>query len=95
VTFAEIAVLVGKETGHDIGTVEIRPADVRENLLARGTARWEAEHFEEMYQLFRDGESEFVSNDVERVLGRPPRTVEDYLHEHSDVLLAGDPVAGR
>lgn len=75
VTFAEIAQVCGAPT------VEITPADVRENLLGRGMARWEAEHFEEMYQLFRDGESEFVSDDVARVLGRGPRTVEAYLRE--------------
>ncbi|TCK21452.1 NAD(P)H-binding protein [Pseudonocardia endophytica] len=75
VTFAEIADQLGA------ATIDITPADVRENLLGRGMALWEAEHFQEMYQLFRDGESEFVTADVERVLGRAPRTVEDYLHE--------------
>ncbi len=87
VTFSEIADLVTTETGQQVGTLDITPADVRTNLLTRGMAPWEAEHFAEMYQLFRDGESEFVSGDVERVLGRPPRTVEDYLHERRDVLL--------
>ena len=87
VTFGEIADLVAKETGQAVGTADITPADVRANLLSRGMAPWEAEHFEEMYQLFRDGESAFVSDDVERVLGRPPRTVEDYLHDKRDVLL--------
>ena len=87
VTFAEIAALIAEETGQDVGTVDITPADVRDNLLNRGMAAWEAEHFEEMYQLFRDGGSEFVSKDVERVLGRPPRTVEDYLHDRRTVLL--------
>ncbi|HWD02875.1 MAG TPA: NmrA family NAD(P)-binding protein [Amycolatopsis sp.] len=95
VTYAEIAALVAKETGRDVKLSEITPADVRENLLARRMARWEAEHFEEMYQLFRDGESEFVTNDVERVLGRPPRTVEDFLHEQRDLLLAAEPAVGR
>ncbi|GAA1555616.1 NmrA family NAD(P)-binding protein [Dactylosporangium maewongense] len=75
VTYREIAGLLGAET------VDITPADVRASLLERGTALWEAEHFQEMYQLFRDGQSEFVTPDVERVLGRAPRTVEDYLQE--------------
>ncbi|MDR7301616.1 NmrA family NAD(P)-binding protein [Haloactinomyces albus] len=88
VTFAEIAAWVSEETGRDVGPTEITPADVRENLLTRGMAGWEAEHFEEMYQIFRNGQSEFVAGDVERVLGKPPRTVEDYLHEHRDTLLA-------
>ncbi len=81
VTFAEIADMVSQQTGRHVATTEITPADVRENLRGRGMAAWEAEHFQEMYQLFRDGQSEFVTDDVERVLGRPPRTVEDYLAE--------------
>lgn len=96
VTFREIATLISGETGRDIGIVDITPADVRETLLARGVEPWEAEHFEEMYQLFRDGDSEFVSDDVERVLGRPPRSVENYLHERRESLAsATKPVRPR
>jgi hypothetical protein len=51
-------------------------------------APWEAEHFQEMYQLFRDRRSEFVTTDVEHVLGRAPRTVEDYLHECRETVTA-------
>ena len=51
-------------------------------------ARWEAEHFQEMYQLFRDGRSEFVTGDVERLLGRPPGTVEEYLATLPDLAAA-------
>jgi NAD(P)H dehydrogenase (quinone) len=88
VTFGQIAGLLSTETGKHVGTVEITPADVRQSLLARGMPEWEAEHFEEMYQLFRDGRSEFVTTDVERVLGRAPRTVEDYLHESRNLVCA-------
>jgi hypothetical protein len=35
-----------------------------------------------MYQLFRDGKSEFVSDDVERMTGRVPGSVESYLTGH-------------
>jgi uncharacterized protein YbjT (DUF2867 family) len=79
VGFAEIAGLISAKTGQPVGTREITPADVRAQLEQRGMARWEAEHFEEMYQLFRDGRSEFVTRDVKRLLGRPPGTVEDHL----------------
>ncbi|GAB3830065.1 NAD(P)H-binding protein [Dactylosporangium cerinum] len=80
VTYHEIAGLLGAET------VDITPADVRASLLERGMPRWEAEHFQEMYQLFRDRQSEFVTPDVEHVLGRPARPVEDYLHECQEAL---------
>lgn len=85
--FAEIAGLVSAKTGQPVGTREITPADVRAQLEQRGMARWEAEHFEEMYQLFRDGRSEFVTRDVERLLGRPPGTVEDHLTAGLDGLV--------
>ena len=71
-TFGQIASLVSASTGRQVGTTEITLADVRNQLEQRGMARWEAGHFEEMYQLFRDGRSEFVTGDVERLLGRPP-----------------------
>jgi uncharacterized protein YbjT (DUF2867 family) len=88
VGFAEIAGLVSAKTGQPVGTREITPADIRIQLEQRGMARWEAEHFQEMYQLFRDGRSEFVSDDVERLLGRPPGTVEDHLAAHPDLAVA-------
>lgn len=90
VTFAEIARMVSERTGQRVGLREITPADVRRDLETRGVAPWEAQHFQEMYQLFRDGRSEFVSDDVERVLGRPPTSVAEYLAGHPDLTPAPD-----
>jgi NAD(P)H dehydrogenase (quinone) len=81
VTYAEIAATIGRLTGQQVAVKEIVPADVRAMLAAGGTPQWEAEHFEEMYDMFRRGESEFISGDVERLTGHPPRTVEAYLTE--------------
>jgi hypothetical protein len=41
-----------------------------------------------MYQLFRDGRSEFVTGDVERLLGRPPGTVEEHLSAIPELTTA-------
>ena len=79
VSYSQIATMISASTGQQAGLREITPADVRHQLEQRGMARWEAEHFEEMYQLFRDGRSEFVTGDAGRLLGRPPGTVEDHL----------------
>ena len=81
ITYPEIAGLVSEIRGEQVPVAEITPADVRVAMLSRGLQPWEAEHFEEMYQLFRDGESAFVTDTVERVTGVPPRTVEAYLAE--------------
>ncbi len=80
-TYAEIARLAAELLGSEITVSEITPADVRATLTARGMPDWEAGHFEEMYQLFRDGESEFVTHTVEQITGSPARTVEAFLAE--------------
>ena len=82
VTYRQIADHIAATTGRSVSVRQITPADVRANLAARGMPAWETEHFEEMYQLFRNGGSEFVTDDVARILGRPATTVEDYLARH-------------
>lgn len=86
ITYREIADLVSDIRGARVDTLDITPADVRKSLVARGTKQWEAEHFEEMYQLFRDGASEFVTDTVQNVTGEVPRTIESYLAGISDRL---------
>ena len=81
VTYAELAAIIGRPSGRPVQLNEVTPADVRAMMTAGGTPQWEAEHFEEMYEMFRRGESEFVSDDVERITGHPPRDVEAYLAE--------------
>ena len=86
VTYAEIAELVGKVRGESIPTMEITPDDVRRSLLERGADEWEAGHFQEMYQIFRDGESSYVTDVVKQITGHPARTVEDYIAREAEAF---------
>ena len=86
VGYHEIAAHIGKVRGQEIQVLEITPADVRDSSLARGLELWEAEHFQEMYQMFRDRESEYVTDDVKRVSGREPGTIEAYLERNADAF---------
>jgi len=81
VTYAEIATVAGNTIGTPTRVVDVTPAEVRKGLVERGTEEWEADHFAEMYDLFRAGESEFVTDTVEQVTQRPARTVEAFLDE--------------
>ena len=83
VTFSEIAEQLGRDAGLTVPVRDITPADVGAMMRSRGMAAWEAEHFEEMYEMFRAGESEFVTDDVLRLTGHEARTVEAYLTEHA------------
>lgn len=83
VTYREIADALGRDAGTTVSCTEITPADIGTMMKNRGMANWEAEHFEEMYEMFRAGESEFVSHDVRLLSGHEPRTVEAYLTENA------------
>ena len=83
VTYREIAAALSRDLGVLVPCRDITPADIGVQMTARGLPKWEAEHFEEMYAMFRRGESEFVSDDVPRLSGREPRTVETYLAEEA------------
>lgn len=94
VTYQALADLITAHSGQPVELREITPADLRASLSAKGVEEWEAGHFEQMYQLFRDGESEFVTGDVLTMTGQAPRDVEDYLSEVFAGSAAGKTTAG-
>ncbi len=81
ITYPEIAELITARTGQEATVIDVTLEALRASLVGRGVPEWEAEHFEEMYALFKAGESEFVTDTVEQVTGQAPRTVEAYLDE--------------
>lgn len=91
VTYPEIAKLIGNVRGEPISTMETTPDDVRRSLLERGVEEWEASHFQEMYQLFRNGESAYVTLVVDEILGRPAGTIEDYVTREAGALRTVGP----
>jgi uncharacterized protein YbjT (DUF2867 family) len=81
VGYAELAQLVSERTGETATVVDVTLDQVRASLVGRGMAEWEADHFGEMYELFKNRESEFVTDTVRRVTGAEPRTIEAFLDE--------------
>lgn len=81
VSYRQIADLVSERSNRSTSVIDVTPADVRTTLIEHGMAEWEADHFCEMYQLFRDGESEFVTSTIHDVTGHPARSVETFLDE--------------
>ncbi|SFR92679.1 Uncharacterized conserved protein YbjT, contains NAD(P)-binding and DUF2867 domains [Microbacterium sp. cf046] len=81
VGYPELAQLVSERTGEAATVVDVTLDQVRASLVGRGMAEWESDHFREMYELFKNGESEFVTDTVRRVTGADPRTIEAFLDE--------------
>jgi uncharacterized protein YbjT (DUF2867 family) len=86
VTLPGVAASIATHTDLDVAVVPVTPADLAQTLLRRGVNEWEASHFEEMYRLFRDRRSEYVSEDVLFVTGVRARSVEEYVAEHAHLF---------
>ncbi|MFD8575803.1 NmrA family NAD(P)-binding protein [Streptomyces virginiae] len=82
VTHGELARRISILTGHRIRYVNLAPDELRDHLVrsARMPA-WLADHVTEIQQL-AVARPEHPNDTVSRILGRPPRTLDAFLHEH-------------
>jgi uncharacterized protein YbjT (DUF2867 family) len=81
-TYRDVAATIADVAGVSTAVVDVEPSEAAAALRARGGTAWEADHLEEMLKIFRAGKSAYVTDDIEQVLGRKPRTVADFIREH-------------
>lgn len=79
-SMGEIAQLVGRATGKPISYVEETVEEAYESRKAWPAEQWEYDGWVSTYTAIACGELEEVSDDVERVLGRPAMSLEEYLN---------------
>ncbi len=84
VTHGEAAAIIGEAAGRDVRYREIGEAEMRSSLLESGWASDQADTFTRLLSAIREGQRSAVTDDVERVLGRPPVSFERFATEHAD-----------
>ncbi|MCB5163770.1 NAD(P)H-binding protein [Streptomyces bambusae] len=90
----QVAALLSESTGRTVRYVDLTPDAFHDHLLnAAGMPDWLARHVVEIQQL-AVSRPESANRTVEEVLGRPARTLPDFLHEHRAVFTAGAAPAG-
>jgi uncharacterized protein YbjT (DUF2867 family) len=72
-TMTEIADELTAATGRPIKYVDLDPARHVAELLEHGLPQEDADAVRDLFTVIRNHRSEYVSDGVERVLGRPPR----------------------
>jgi uncharacterized protein YbjT (DUF2867 family) len=72
-TMTEIADELSAATGRPIKYVDLDPSAHVAELLAHGVPQEDAEAVRDLFTVIRNHRSEYVSDGVERVLGRPAR----------------------
>lgn len=81
-TYARAAEVFSKVLGRKVSYVDVGPDKARESMLSGGLPDWYADALLELFAAVRAGHAGAVSPDCERVLGRAPRTLADFVAEH-------------
>lgn len=82
-THAELAAAFGEAAGHEVRFESVPPEAFLAAVEQMGMPAWQAEGLAEDYAHYGRGEAAGVSPDVERVTGRPARTVQDFAAEYA------------
>jgi uncharacterized protein YbjT (DUF2867 family) len=82
-TFPEIAELLSTILGHGIKYVPASPDDRRSALLENGISPWFAELLLSLETSAEAGQIGTVTTTLKELLGREPRTVENFLVENA------------
>jgi uncharacterized protein YbjT (DUF2867 family) len=86
-TFAEVAERMTRALGRDIAYSDLAEEDFKAALLEQGMTEERAElgvlvHF----RAFRRGDADLVTDDYQRLVGRPPTTLDAWLETHIDAF---------
>ncbi|MGE9694917.1 MULTISPECIES: NAD(P)H-binding protein [unclassified Streptomyces] len=78
-TWAEAVELISRASGLPIAYRRVSPAEHTATLVQEGWSQDEAQDLTEMFLLLERGVTAWTTNDVATVLGRAPRTFEDFV----------------
>lgn len=87
-THAEAARILSEASGRRYVFDDVSDADWRTAAIAGGAEPAYADGLIGLYRLMREGATEAVTGDVERVTGRPPIAFERFARDHAEALAA-------
>jgi uncharacterized protein YbjT (DUF2867 family) len=81
-TLAELAEAIGKAVGKPVKGVTLEPEQFQAGLLGAGLPPVIADAISGWFAYCRAGRAERVTDDVERILGRKPRSLRQFAQDH-------------
>ena len=85
--YTEIAEMLTEITGHPVSYYDIPEPEFDEWMRSENRQPWETAHAAGIFALYREGIGELVTDDVEKVTGRPPRHIRDFLQSVKDQFM--------
>ena len=84
VTYAQVASQLSAVLGKQINYNDITSDEALQSYLSNGISQWLAEAIIEIYDASREGYASLVTGDVDKLIGRAPRSVETFLSDYAD-----------
>lgn len=82
VTYDDIAAALTTELGQEVRYVDVPPEVIRGDLLGYGLPAGQVEDTLALFKIFRAGYASTVLSTVQEVLGRAPRSLATFVHDH-------------
>jgi uncharacterized protein YbjT (DUF2867 family) len=82
----EIASQIGAVLGREVAYRAATPEQASAAMLDAGMPEWLVGGLVELYTMYASGEAAVVTDDVSRLLGRPARSLGEFLTEHAPAL---------
>jgi uncharacterized protein YbjT (DUF2867 family) len=95
ITYHRVAAALSRMTGRRTGYVEVSDAEAREELRISGLPDWFADPLVALYGMLRRGAAEQVTDSVRAITGRAPRSIEEFLRDHSAAFTPNERAAGE
>jgi uncharacterized protein YbjT (DUF2867 family) len=84
VTFSEIAERISRVAGRPVRFVDIPESAQRKAMLDLGMPEWQVNALLELQQYYSGGKGGDVTDVLPRLLGRPPKKLDQFLEEFKD-----------
>lgn len=83
ITFEDVASWLSAATGRQVEFVNVPDEAARAGLVAAGMPDWFAENLVIVFEMLRKGAAERLTDTVERLIGRQPRSFAEFAREHA------------
>jgi uncharacterized protein YbjT (DUF2867 family) len=81
ISFHDVAKVLSDVSGRTIKYVPVPPEAVRESMLRAGLDEWISTLMRDYSQAYSEGWGDFATDNVERITGRAPRNIEQFVRE--------------
>jgi uncharacterized protein YbjT (DUF2867 family) len=82
-TNEQVAEKISRVAGREITYKDLPPVEFKKALLSSGTQEWSVDALVDLQRLYREGKASLLTDDVERLTGRKPKTFDQFARDYA------------